>query len=161
MYLLCQIPRRYADIGPQFSSILIPRLNIRNIAMLLLCHLTFHMLRMFGKKWLNQGQYPERSTVHLKRPGYDYEECFYRRPLPPLLNNGINCPVRPQQLQKILTGCNEGEEKNFGPDFAHDGGLEFPAGDSASKEGIYVYHNVSDNKEESIGYKKCGSAGGL
>ena len=33
MYLLCQIPRRCDDISPHFPSILIPRPNIRHIAM--------------------------------------------------------------------------------------------------------------------------------
>ena len=62
-------------------------------------HLTFHMQTMFGKKWLNQGQYPERSTVHLKRRGYDYEEYLDQRPLLPLLNNRVNRTVRMQTLR--------------------------------------------------------------
>lgn len=61
--------------------------TLNTLQCLLICHLTFHMLTMFGKKWLNQGQYPERSTGYLKCPGYDYEEYFYQRPLPPLSNN--------------------------------------------------------------------------
>ena len=32
MYLLCQIPRRCDDISPHFPSILIPRPNIRHVA---------------------------------------------------------------------------------------------------------------------------------
>ena len=162
MYLLCQIPRRYGDISPHFPSILIPKSNIRHIAMLLLCHLTFHMLTMFGKKWLNQGQYPVRSTVHLKRPGYDDEEYFHWRPLPPLLNDHRSIVHSEYNCYKILTGCNEGEEKNFGPDVAYNGGLEFFAGDPPSKKGIWGYHNVRGKKKRAkVWLKKRGSAGGV
>lgn len=37
---------------------------------------------------------------------------------------------------KIVTGCNEGEEKNFGPDIVYNGGLDLLAGDSPSIKGI-------------------------
>ena len=37
---------------------------------------------------------------------------------------------------KILACGNDGEENNFGPDIAYDGGFEFFASDSASIEGI-------------------------
>ena len=100
MYLFGETRRRCGDSSPNFPSIAIPRPDIRHIAVLLFCHPTFHMLTILGKKRPNQGQYPERSTVHLKCPGYDEEEFFHRRPLPPLSNSKVNRTVRIQQLKK-------------------------------------------------------------
>jgi hypothetical protein len=47
----------------------------------------------------------------------------------------VNRTVRIQRY-KALTGCNEAEENNVGPDFAHNGGLEFFSGDPSAKKGI-------------------------
>ena len=47
---------------------------------------------------------------------------------------------------KILACGNDGEEENIGPDIGYDGGFEFFASDSASKEGIWGHHNVGGGK---------------
>ena len=107
----------------------------------------------------------------MKRPGYDDEELFCPRPQPPLLKKErVNRTVKViiQQLQKQkLTGCNEGEEKNFWPDDAYDGGLEFFASDSTSKNGIVGHHYVKRKRKrkekDKFGIEVCkkNEGGGL
>lgn len=62
----------------------------------------------------------------------------------------------------MLTSCNEGEEKNLGPDFINNGGLEFFEGDPPLKKGIRGDHNVSGKrKDHKFWFKKCWSVDSL
>ena len=153
---MCQIPRRCGDISPHFSSILIPRPDIKHIAMPLFCHHTFHMLRMFEKKWLNQGQYPERLTVHLKCPDYDGEEFFYQRPLPPLWSNKVNRAVQTTTVTKYSLVATRVKKRTSCQITLIMVAWSFLRVIPPRKRGFVVTIMSDAKKKKSIGYKKSG-----
>ena len=77
------------------------------------------------------------------------DHCHHYRTVESIVQSDYNS-------YKMLTGCNEGEEKSFWPDLSYNGGLEFLASDSASKKGVRGNHNVNRSEVTILGLRNEG-----
>ena len=163
MYLLGQIPRRCGDISPHFPSVLIPRPNVRHIKCFFFAILPFICWRYSERKdqtkdsTQNGQQCIWNAQVMMKRNFFIGDHCHHYRTVKSTVQSKYN------SLKKILTGCNEGEENNFGPDIVYNGGLELFEGDPNQPRGlikrirvrVQVRHLLVAKKKQSRNVGQC------
>lgn len=88
----------------------------------------------------NGQQYIWNAQAMTMRDLFIRDHCHHYRTIESTVKSDYNS-------YQTLTGCNEGEENNFRPDFAYNGSLELSDGDPPFKKRIWGYHNVRGGKK--------------